>query len=148
MKPPVFQIVPVASCAVTEHHWEGPGTIFFTTYPQIFIQVAKLPAVPSLLRAKQSLFRGSHQPPATDLEPLSSRRWSTVDFGAWVNSSWSQTTALHVFGVWQNPRAWNLCCCQRHLHFSPSPVLVQAQQKPGALAALQCLASVRCKASI
>lgn len=30
---------------------------------------------------------------------------------------------------------------------APSSVLAQAQQKPGALAALQCLASVRCEAS-
>lgn len=36
-EPPVFQSVPTSSCSVTRHHWEEPGSIFFTATLQIFV---------------------------------------------------------------------------------------------------------------
>ena len=43
MEFPAFQCVPTASRPVTGHHWEEPGSIFFTPSHQVFIHIDKIP---------------------------------------------------------------------------------------------------------
>ena len=51
---PVLQVVPIAPCPVTGHHWKELGPILLTPTLQIFISIYTVPSQPSLLQAKQA----------------------------------------------------------------------------------------------
>lgn len=44
----VFQLVPIASCSGTKHHWKEPGSIFFAPALQLFIDIDEATPEPPL----------------------------------------------------------------------------------------------------
>lgn len=57
MRFPVFQFVPIASCAFTGYHWEESGSIFSTPSYQVFIHIktSSLTFLPFRLNITKSL---------------------------------------------------------------------------------------------
>lgn len=53
MENPVFQFVPIASCAITGHHQKQLGPIHWAPALSIFISIDKIPSLSPLLCAKQ-----------------------------------------------------------------------------------------------
>lgn len=54
--PPVFQIVPTASCPVGGHYWKDPGSVLFASFPQIFVQIDGSPPEPPLSNQKTLIY--------------------------------------------------------------------------------------------
>lgn len=52
----MFQCVPVASCPVTVHHWQEPGSILFVCSLQVSTFINNIPPESSLPQDKQSQF--------------------------------------------------------------------------------------------
>lgn len=58
--PVLFHLLLLASCSVTELHWETSGPVFLTHSHQEFIYIHKPPSQPFLLQAEQSHFLSPH----------------------------------------------------------------------------------------
>ena len=108
---PMLQFVPIASCPVTGHHWEGCGPILLTPTLKMFISIYKVPSQPSLLQAKQAqlpqpfliIWHGVKSvsvkmskmcPPMFTKHPIFSTEWITVQ--VWIKR-WKREVDIQQF---------------------------------------------------
>lgn len=51
----VLQFVPIAACPVIGHHWEEPGSILFTPFLEVLLNIDKMLPELAFHQAKQFL---------------------------------------------------------------------------------------------
>lgn len=56
VEPPVHQVLPTASCAITWHYWDEPGSVLLSPSRQVLTDIVEFPSQLFLLKAEQALF--------------------------------------------------------------------------------------------